>query len=79
MKRKILRVVPSAGARIAALVALLLAAPPSKGADPVSAATPVPSSPSKKSSSSVLSSDLARIAEVAVKDGRTAGSPWSRL
>jgi CubicO group peptidase (beta-lactamase class C family) len=73
MKRKILRVVPSRGARIAGLVALLLAAPPSKGADPASAATPVPSSPTKKSPSSSLSSDLSRLAEVAVKDGRTVG------
>jgi len=36
-------------------------------------AAPLPSSPSKKSRSSSLSSDLARLAEAAVKDGRTAG------
>ena len=36
-------------------------------------AAPLPSSPSKKSPSSSLSSEISRLAEAAVKDGRTAG------
>ena len=74
-----LRVVPSTGARIAALLTLLFViAPQGAGAEEAKrppAATPSPSSPSKKpsSSSSSLSSDLSRLAEAAVKDGRTAG------
>lgn len=80
MKRKnFLRVVPSAGARIAALLALFVGVAPqgaaAEEAKRQTTAEPSPSSPPKKSpsTSSALSSVLARIAETAVKDGRTAG------
>jgi D-alanyl-D-alanine carboxypeptidase len=74
---RILRVVPSAGARIAALLALLLCVSPQEAGAEVAKQPPTagasPSSPSKKSSSSSLSSDISRLAQAAVKDGRTAG------
>ncbi|HEY3349555.1 MAG TPA: serine hydrolase domain-containing protein [Thermoanaerobaculia bacterium] len=77
MKRKdFLRVVPC---RSPALVfaGLLLATAPSYGRPPAGQAgdrgPASPSSPSKKSLSSSPSSDLSRLAEAAVKDGRTAG------
>ena len=72
---KFLRVVPSAGARLALAATFVLAAmplgagAPSPPALPVAPGSPSPSSPSTKS----LSSDLSRIADAAVRDGRTAG------
>jgi len=70
-------VVPSGGMRIVAFLALLFGvAPQGAGSDeaqrPAASATST-SSPSKKSLSSSLASDLARLAEAAVRDGRTAG------
>lgn len=63
--------------RVLVFVGLLLATAPLKG-DPTAAQTSAhaaasPSSPSKKSPSSALSSEISRIAGDAVKDGRTAG------
>ncbi len=64
--------VPSAGARITALLALLFGVALQGAAEEANrppTAAPSPSSPSKK----ILSSDLSKLAEAAVKDGRTAG------
>jgi CubicO group peptidase (beta-lactamase class C family) len=75
---KILRVVPCRSRTLLLSGLLLAVAPLWGGPHPAQAgapAPPSPSSPSKKSSSSSssLSPDLSRLAEAAVKDGRTAG------
>jgi CubicO group peptidase (beta-lactamase class C family) len=80
-RKKILRMVQSGGARLALCGCLIATAPalksetPLPDAAPVGGTAPLPgkeaslSSPSKKNPSS----DLSRLAEAAVKDGRTAG------
>ncbi|MGZ6971758.1 MAG: serine hydrolase domain-containing protein [Thermoanaerobaculia bacterium] len=65
---KILRMGPSRGVRLALCGWLIATAPALKSAEPVPVTEPS-SSPSEKN----LSSDLSRLAEAAVKDGRTAG------